>query len=104
MQVEGNIPGVGCAQVEITGRHISSVAIKDKFSDDLPFISPGFVDIQVNGFAGIDFSGPDLDAEKAISVLPKIWSTGCTSFCPTLITNSVSELVRLSPSWSRQRA
>jgi N-acetylglucosamine-6-phosphate deacetylase len=95
MQVEGNIPGVGYAQVEITGRHISSVTIKDKFSDDLPFISPGFVDIQVNGFAGIDFSGPDLDAEKAISVLPKIWSTGCTTFCPTLITNSVSELVRL---------
>jgi len=63
-------------------------------SAEMPFISPGFVDIQVNGFAGVDFSGPGLDAEKAISVLPAIWSTGATTFCPTLITNSFSELAK----------
>jgi N-acetylglucosamine-6-phosphate deacetylase len=94
MELEGNIPGVGCAKVEITDEQISSVAIRGPVSDEMPFISPGFVDIQVNGFAGVDFSSPDLDAEKAISVLPALWSTGVTSFCPTLITNSLSELAR----------
>ena len=59
-----------------------------------PFIAPGFVDIQINGFAGIDFSSPELDAEKAISVLPAIWSSGVTTFCPTLITNSLSMLAK----------
>jgi N-acetylglucosamine-6-phosphate deacetylase len=94
MQLEGNIPGVGCAKVEITGEQISSVAITGPESAEFPFISPGFVDIQVNGFAGVDFSSPDLDAEQAISVLPAIWSTGTTTFCPTLITNSLSALAR----------
>ena len=93
-KLEGNIPGVGRANVEITGECISSVALTGRENAELPFISPGFVDIQVNGFAGVDFSSPDLDAEKAISVLPAIWSTGTTSFCPTLITNSLSELAK----------
>jgi N-acetylglucosamine-6-phosphate deacetylase len=94
MELEGNIPGVGCASLEVTDEKISSVAITGPTSAGLPFISPGFVDIQVNGFAGVDFSSPDLDAEKAISVLPAIWSTGVTTFCPTLITNSLSMLAR----------
>jgi N-acetylglucosamine-6-phosphate deacetylase len=94
MQLEGNIPGVGRAKVEISGEHISSVAITGAASAELPFISPGFIDIQVNGFAGVDFSSPDLDAEKAISVLPAIWSSGATTLCPTLITNSLSALAR----------
>ncbi|MGD0222742.1 MAG: amidohydrolase family protein [Terriglobia bacterium] len=94
MQLEGNIPGVGCARVEITNEQISSVAITGATSAGLPFISPGFVDIQVNGFAGVDFSSPDLDVDKAISVLPAIWSSGVTTFCPTLITNSLSMLAR----------
>jgi len=94
MQLEGNIPGVGCAKVVIAGELISSVAVRGAESAELPFISPGFVDIQVNGFAGVDFSGPELDAEKAISVLPALWSSGVTSFCPTLITNSLSEMAR----------
>jgi len=94
MRLEGNIPGVGCAKVEIAGEHISSVAIGGAESAELPFISPGFVDIQVNGFAGVDFSGPHLEPEEVIGVLPAIWSGGATTFCPTLVTNSLSGLAR----------
>jgi len=32
--------------------------------------------------------------EKAVSVLPAIWKTGVTTFCPTLITNSLEQLAR----------
>ncbi len=94
MEIQGNIPGMGFAKVQIAGERISDVAMSGGINDDAPFISPGFVDIQVNGFAGVDFSSPDLDAEKAISVLPAIWSTGVTTFCPTLITNSLPALAR----------
>jgi N-acetylglucosamine-6-phosphate deacetylase len=59
-----------------------------------PFVSPGFVDIQVNGFAGVNFSDPELDPERAINILPAIWKTGVTTFCPTLITNSTEQLER----------
>jgi len=94
MQVEGNIPGVGRARIEITGQQISSVEVMGGASDSLPFVSPGFVDIQINGFAGVDFTADDLDAEKAIRMLPAIWSTGATTICPTLVTNTIPGLFR----------
>jgi len=94
MQWAGNIPGVGCARVDVQGDKIASVAITGAEDAALPYISPGFVDIQVNGFAGVDFSSADLDVEKAVSVLPKLWATGTTTFCPTLITNSLPALAR----------
>lgn len=51
-------------------------------------ILPGLFDLQINGFAGVDFNGPDLtceDLEKAVIALAK---TGITGFMPTIITNS----------------
>jgi N-acetylglucosamine-6-phosphate deacetylase len=94
MQIEANIPGVGCAKVEITDEKIGSVDITGTLNAAKPYVSPGFVDIQVNGFAGVDFSGADLNVEKAVSVLPAIWESGVTSFCPTLITNTISQMAR----------
>jgi len=47
---------------------------------------PGLVDIQVNGFAGVDFNSPGAtagDLERAVSA---IRATGVTRFLPTLIT------------------
>jgi N-acetylglucosamine-6-phosphate deacetylase len=94
MKLEGNIPGVGCARVEIADERIAAVTVSGAERADLPFISPGFVDIQVNGYAGVDFCGADLTVEKAISVLPAIWRGGTTTFCPTLVTNSIPALAR----------
>ena len=59
-----------------------------------PVLSPGLVDLQLNGFAGVDFSHADLQPEQALEVLPRLWSTGVASFCPTLITNSLAALAR----------
>jgi N-acetylglucosamine-6-phosphate deacetylase len=52
-------------------------------AEDAVFIAPGFVDLQVNGFAGVDFNSPDEDIARA---LPAIFSTGVTRFFPTVIT------------------
>jgi N-acetylglucosamine-6-phosphate deacetylase len=57
-----------------------------------PFASPGFVDIQVNGFEGVDFSDPKLTAERAAGVLQAIWKTGVTRFCATLVTSTIENL------------
>ncbi len=94
MQLTGNIPGAGCAKVEISGENITSVAIGGPEKAGLPFLSPGFIDIQINGFAGVDFSSADLDVEKAIGILPALWSTGATTICPTLITNSLPAMAK----------
>lgn len=94
MEITANIVGEGLARLEIQGNQIHSVHMVGPKDPHAPFVSPGFVDIQLNGFAGVDFSAADLDPEKALSVLPAVWKTGVTAFCPTLITNSIEQLQR----------
>jgi N-acetylglucosamine-6-phosphate deacetylase len=49
---------------------------------------PGFVDLQVNGFAGVDFGDPATPAERILEAASAIGKTGVTRFLPTLITSS----------------
>ena len=46
--------------------------------------APGFVDLQVNGFAGVDFQAADAEATRAPA--RRCWRTGVTAFQPTFIT------------------
>jgi N-acetylglucosamine-6-phosphate deacetylase len=50
---------------------------------------PGFVDLQVNGFAGVDFGDPALTPERMLQAVSAIEKTGVTRFLPTLITSSL---------------
>ena len=50
---------------------------------------PGLVDLQVNGFAGVDFSDPALTAEGVLRAVEAIGATGVTRFLPTLITSPI---------------
>ena len=52
---------------------------------------PGFFDLQVNGFAGVDFNAPDLTDERLGFALERLRDTGVTRCLPTLITSSVDE-------------
>jgi N-acetylglucosamine-6-phosphate deacetylase len=94
MKIEANILGRGLKRILIDGSHIASVEPLGETDNDLPFASPGLIDIQVNGFAGVDFSDPLLTSEQLAAVLPAIWKTGVTTFCPTLITNTHERLLR----------
>ncbi len=50
---------------------------------------PGLVDLQVNGFAGIDFTDPALTQDGLIEAIAAIEKTGVTRFLPTIITSSL---------------
>jgi N-acetylglucosamine-6-phosphate deacetylase len=52
---------------------------------------PGLFDLQVNGFGGIDFNGPDLTADRVGEALERMRATGVTRCLPTLITSSFEE-------------
>ena len=52
---------------------------------------PGFVDLQVNGFAGVDFLGTDADGFTAAG--EALLETGVTAYLPTLITSEEADLV-----------
>jgi N-acetylglucosamine-6-phosphate deacetylase len=92
--MHGNIAGMGYARLEIRDANIASVEVLGPPKPNTMFISPGFIDIQVNGFSGIDFSSPSLTATEVVRLLPCLWKTGVTTFCPTLITNSHDKLLK----------
>ncbi|XP_038151206.1 N-acetylglucosamine-6-phosphate deacetylase [Cyprinodon tularosa] len=51
-------------------------------------IAPGFIDVQINGGYGVDFSQPSDDVSAGVSlVAKKVLEHGVTSFCPTLVTS-----------------
>ena len=52
---------------------------------------PGFVDLQVNGFGGVDFLDADADAYRRAGAA--LLETGVTAFLPTLITSPEQQLL-----------
>lgn len=49
---------------------------------------PGFVDLQVNGYKGIDFSSPDLTEEQFLFACQELIKKGTVAFLPTIITSA----------------
>jgi N-acetylglucosamine-6-phosphate deacetylase len=58
-----------------------------------PFVAPGFIDLQVNGFAGVDYNTPHAPVEAIGRSLDAQFACGVTRLYPTLITNSEPEIV-----------
>ena len=54
--------------------------------------APGFVDLQVNGFAGVDFLGADGDGFATAG--EALLETGVTAYLPTLITSAEDDMLR----------
>jgi N-acetylglucosamine-6-phosphate deacetylase len=52
------------------------------------YIAPGFIDLQVNGFAGVDYNNPNSSAADIASSVRAMFTTGVTKFFPTIITGS----------------
>lgn len=57
------------------------------------WIAPGFIDIQVNGFAGVDFNRPATTVPEIARALDLILSTGVTRCLPTVITGPPDQMV-----------
>ena len=55
---------------------------------------PGFFDLQVNGFAGVDFNDPGSAVEQLQQATEALRATGVTRYVPTLITSSLSAFSR----------
>jgi N-acetylglucosamine-6-phosphate deacetylase len=57
------------------------------------FLAPGFIDLQVNGFAGVDYNDPSASHEAIRQSIRTMFETGVTRFFPTLITGSEERIV-----------
>lgn len=85
--------------VRIDGARIGDITPLDDgdASSALPWLSAGMIDLQVNGYAGIDFNGDPPDLHSIERLADRQLACGVTTFVPTLITASESQLLaRLS--------
>lgn len=76
-------------RLEITHDRIAQVvpcASRPEQTPGLPWIAPGLIDIQVNGYGGPEFSSADLIPEEVVQVARAMERFGVTRFCPTLTT------------------
>src|SRR5580693_2210456 len=86
-----HVPGPGF--VEITGGVISAVGTGMRQADVTladGFLLPGLIDLQVNGYYGVEFQIAD-EASWA-QVAARLPETGTTACLPTMITAPVSSL------------
>lgn len=62
--------------------------------EEAPWLSPGFIDLQVNGYLGSDVNSDEIDADVILSLTDKMLALGVTAFLPTVITASEEKIVR----------
>jgi N-acetylglucosamine-6-phosphate deacetylase len=65
------------------------------FSDvpDDVYIAPGFIDIQINGFAGVDYNQPNAPHDEIGRSLQVMFLTGVTRCFPTVITGDPEKML-----------
>src|SRR5690348_10162712 len=83
---------------------IRGVSAAEPVADEAArWLAPGFIDIQVNGFAGVDFNRPDTSQHEIQRALEVILSTGVTRCLPTVITGPADDMVTCLRNLSRAR-
>ncbi|KAG5676211.1 hypothetical protein PVAND_006060 [Polypedilum vanderplanki] len=66
-------------------------------------ISPGFIDLQINGGYGVDFSFDVNTVESGVAKVSKgLLAHGVTSFCPTLVTSPIETYHQVLPKIKRK--
>jgi N-acetylglucosamine-6-phosphate deacetylase len=88
----GNVIGIDVssgAAVEVSfDRAITLVDHLIRPADNLPFVAPAWIDLQVNGFAGVDYNSASSTHEQISDSIRAMFACGVTRFFPTVITGS----------------
>lgn len=100
-------PGSAPGSLVVQGRSIDDagqvrISIDDGFITRLErvegdptadWVSPGWLDIQVNGFEGHDPNAVGADEGATIEMVRALWRHGVTGVCPTICTESEGHIV-----------
>jgi len=65
-----------------------------KTSKKLPYISPGFLDMQVNGYKGSDYSLEDFNIKHMKNIIEGLAASGTTQHVPTIVSSPQGLIVR----------
>ncbi|UWE02373.1 N-acetylglucosamine-6-phosphate deacetylase [Laceyella sacchari] len=109
--IEGVDYRTGCSIAVEIERGIISHIHRIQNRSGLPWLAPGLVDLQVNGFGGKDLNTPPFSPDLVIALTHMLWREGVTAYLPTVITNhdegieeavrAVAEAIRQSPALDR---
>jgi N-acetylglucosamine-6-phosphate deacetylase len=90
----GRDPASGqCIQIAVDDGIITSIKACDAPTD--LWISAGLIDLQVNGYAGLDCNDLTATAEMIPQLARAMLAIGVTTFAPTVITASESDILNL---------
>ena len=80
-------------RVETEGTVIRAVDDLLNPPDTSVFMASGFIDLQVNGFAGVDYNDQEITSDQIAASVRAMFSTGVTKFFPTIITGSEERIL-----------
>ncbi|MCU1339706.1 MAG: N-acetylglucosamine 6-phosphate deacetylase [Bryobacterales bacterium] len=90
--------------IEIEGDSvISRVDPVLQATENACWIAPGFIDLQVNGFAGVDYNAASSPLEEIGRSIRAMFSTGVTRFFPTVITGAPEDMLAALRNLARAR-
>jgi N-acetylglucosamine-6-phosphate deacetylase len=75
--------------IDFDGLITSVTELLDPSVRDLDYVVPGFIDLQVNGYAGVDYNSPTTSLEQIADSLRVQFACGVTRLLPTVITGTV---------------
>jgi len=65
---------------------------------------PGLVDLQVNGFAGLDVNAHDVTPDVVVELTRAMWREGVTRYLPTIVTAGEGKILRALRAVAEARA
>ena len=68
------------------------------------YLAPGFIDLQVNGYAGVDYCSPNASHEEIARSVRVQFATGTTRLFPTVITGSADHMAGAIANLTKARA
>lgn len=74
---------------------ISKINVDTNLVDSDTFIGQGLIDLQINGYCGVDFNTFPIFEKDFLKVINSLIKEGVTSFFPTIITNSDETILKL---------
>lgn len=81
-----------CVELSFQDGILHRIEACDSNEKSLPWVSAGWLDLQVNGIAGYDFNSETTGAEDILGVTRTMHQNGVTSYLPTVITGSFDRI------------
>jgi len=82
-------------EISLSEGIIDSISETQSPLDENLILGPGFTDIQVNGYGGIDYNEIQSDPIKLAGISRLLYQEGVTTHFPTIITNDPAQISRL---------